>query len=61
MKDRFHGVMETIWTSVGSFLQGYYKDKKAGTASEPLSQWQTFNAMFREVETLSKNKGVVSQ
>jgi hypothetical protein len=61
MKDRFHGVMETIWTSVGAFLQGYYRDKKAGTASEPLSQWQTFNAMFREVETLSKNKGVVTQ
>jgi N-acetyl-beta-hexosaminidase len=52
MKDRFYGVMQTIWSPVSSFLSGYYR-KEGGTTNEPNNQWDCFRAMFAEVEKLS--------
>lgn len=59
MRGRYLGVMETVWTSVSNFLDGYYgKTKAVVEALEPQktnpnqNPWNTFKAMYTEVEKL---------
>jgi hypothetical protein len=57
MKDRFYGIMETVWSSASSFLRGYYSAKKQpGATTETNTAWFAFTAMYREIETLSSVK-----
>jgi hypothetical protein len=57
MKDRFYGIMETVWSPAASFLRGYYASKKqSAPATESNTPWQAFNAMYKEIETLSARK-----
>jgi hypothetical protein len=45
MKERFYGVMETVWSPAGSFLNDFYK-KKPSAENTPEN---CFRAMFDEV------------
>jgi hypothetical protein len=45
MKDRYQGIVQTVWSDVGSFLDGYYgkkTDPNAGTNTP----WDCFKAVF---------------
>jgi hypothetical protein len=45
MKDRFQGVMQTVWSDAGRFLSREYHSDLNGKTPQNNS-WQTFVAMF---------------
>jgi hypothetical protein len=47
MADRFAGVMQTVWTGTGSFLNKDYTSKPEATNS-----WNCFTSMFGEIKKL---------
>lgn len=49
MKPRYQGMMQTVWSSAGRFLQQYYNENDTVTNSPA----NCFRAMFTEIETLS--------
>jgi hypothetical protein len=55
MKDRFMGIVETVWSSTGSFLQGYY-GKQPQPDTSNMTPWHTFKAMYDEVKKVSGSK-----
>lgn len=46
MRDRYYGIMETVWSSAGNFLTGYYAP---ASTTDTMTPWHTFRAMFDEV------------
>lgn len=51
MKPRFYGMMQTVWMGAGSFLNGFYenkKDKNGGTDTD----WNCFKAMYTKIDSL---------
>lgn len=59
MREKFLGVMETVWSSVSDFLNGYYGKTKPATPpdnnprNDPNNTpWNTFKAMYNKVEAL---------
>lgn len=60
MRERYLGVMETTWTSVSNFINGFYGVKATGVSAlvdEPKrdpnqTPWQTFKAMYAEVKKM---------
>jgi hypothetical protein len=46
MKDRFQGMVQTVWSDAGSFLR---RDYGAQTNTEAKSPWNCFTAMFDEI------------
>lgn len=52
MKDRFQGMLQTIWSGAGQFMDEYYEVKPAGK-EDKFSQPKTFKAMFAEIEAVS--------
>ncbi|MBD0299630.1 MAG: hypothetical protein ICV82_05080 [Nitrososphaera sp.] len=60
MKGRFLGVMETVWSSVSQFFDGYYGKQKTinppptGTQGENTvnTPWNTLKAMYAEMEKI---------
>ena len=51
LKDRFDGVMQTVWSGAGSFMDKDYKSKEDATNS-----WNCFTAMFSELKKLVPEK-----
>jgi hypothetical protein len=52
LQERFAGVMQTVWSGAGSFLDKDYKSDANATNS-----WNCFTAMFGEIKQLqSKEK-----
>jgi hypothetical protein len=49
LKDRFEGVMQTVWSGAGSFMDRDYKSKPDATNS-----WNCFTAMFGEIKKLQQ-------
>jgi N-acetyl-beta-hexosaminidase len=49
LKDRFEGVMQTVWSDSGQFLQRELKSKPEATNS-----WNCFKAMFGEIKKLQQ-------
>jgi hypothetical protein len=47
LKERFDGVMQTVWSGMGSFLEKDYTSKPDATNS-----WNCFTAMFGEIKKL---------
>jgi Glycosyl hydrolase family 20, catalytic domain len=47
MRGRFEGVMQTVWSGAGSFLDRDYKSEPSATNS-----WNCFTAMFDEIRKL---------
>ncbi|PWT94626.1 MAG: glycoside hydrolase [Bacteroidetes bacterium] len=44
MKDRFQGMMQTVWSGVSPFLDGYFG--KANPSTDGLSAWNCFTSMY---------------
>lgn len=53
MKDRFYGVMETVWSGVGSFLNDYYGKKASTQNTDKNTPANCFRAIFGQVSKLS--------
>ncbi len=51
MKGRFLGMVETVWSPVASFLNGYYGKQQATKieADTTNTPWHTFKAMYAEI------------
>jgi hypothetical protein len=47
MKDRYLGMMQTIWSGAGQFLDNYYGRKPDNSAN---SQVNCFKALFGEIQ-----------
>ena len=45
MKDRFLGMMQTVWSGVSPFLDGFYQDKPAADNTNK-TPWANFKAIF---------------
>ncbi len=57
MRNKFLGVMETVWAPPGSFFQEYYSRKKAGfNGPQEETTTAAFLAMFDEVDRLASKK-----
>jgi hypothetical protein len=53
MKNRFDGMMQTVWSDVDSFLDGYYNkkpDKDGGTKTP----WHSFITLYDTIDKLNK-------
>ncbi|WP_421827528.1 family 20 glycosylhydrolase [Larkinella sp.] len=48
MKDRFHGMIQTVWSDAGSFLDEYYGRKKTDESGNTASN--CFRALYEEIE-----------
>jgi len=53
MKNRFQGMVQTIWSGAGSFMDEYY-GRKTNAREEKYSQPKTFNALCSEIEAQTK-------
>jgi hypothetical protein len=51
MKERFQGIVQTVWSDAGSFLDRDYAGKATGKNPEN-NPWNTFKAMFDELDKL---------
>lgn len=51
MKPHFAGVMQTVWSGAGSFMDGFYadaKDDKGGT----MTPWNCFKQLYNKIDSL---------
>lgn len=60
MKPRFYGIMQTVWSSAGAFMEGFY-DHKPDSDGGDQTAWNTFRVMFERIETLENQAKTVSQ
>jgi hypothetical protein len=51
LRDRFQGVVQTVWSGAGSFLDRDYQGKATGQNAER-NPWNTFQAMMDELAKL---------
>lgn len=49
MKDRYQGIMQTVWSGAESFLDGYYKDSKDQKGGDN-TPWHTFKTSFAKIK-----------
>jgi hypothetical protein len=60
MKNNYYGMMQTDWSGCSDFIDGFYKTNttnKSDDNSEPISlltSWDSFRAMTRKINELSK-------
>ncbi|MBL7699661.1 MAG: family 20 glycosylhydrolase [Chitinophagaceae bacterium] len=55
MKDRFQGMVQTVWTDAETFLRE--RDAvKQGKTTTGLSQWASFDSMFKRIDELASGK-----
>lgn len=53
MKDKFQGMVQTVWSSTENFLKEYQAAKE-GTRTEGLSQWNCFEKLYEKINELGK-------
>lgn len=51
MKERFMGVVQTVWSGAGQFLDSYYGRGMEGNSNTPVN---CFKALFDEITKLTK-------
>jgi hypothetical protein len=51
MKDRYHGMVQTVWSPVEEFLDGYYGRRKDEQAGENTA-WNCFKVMYDSINKL---------
>ena len=62
MKPRYYGMMQTVWSGSEAFMDGFYglKSESAQGAVHPknatFTPWDTFRAMYKRMDELSKEK-----
>lgn len=52
MRDRYYGVMQTVWSGAGSFMDGYYENRLDEDRGDS-TQWNTFKTMYDEINQLN--------
>jgi hypothetical protein len=66
MKDRYYGIVQTVWMPCGRFMDGYYglQVEMAGRnkelAAKSITDWDSFRAMVKKVDELYKSSTAVS-
>ena len=50
MKDRFAGMLQTVWSGTGDFLKGYYAAKKPDVKDQ--NPWTCFTLLFDHIGKL---------
>ena len=55
MKDRFQGMVQTVWSGAADFLKEY-EEAKAGKKITGFSQWACFDKMFERINELASGK-----
>lgn len=55
MKERFQGMLHTVWSDAGSFLKEC-ANAKAGNQKAGLGQWACFDKLFARVNQLASSK-----
>ncbi len=53
MKDRFGGIMQTVWSGPADFLAGFYGRKTDPKAGEN-TPWHAFRTMYDRISALEK-------
>ncbi|QEC67848.1 family 20 glycosylhydrolase [Panacibacter ginsenosidivorans] len=53
MSEHFKGMMQTVWSDAGSFLDGFYGIKKDDKAGEN-TPWDCFRALYQKLGTLAE-------
>ena len=56
MKDHYQGMIQTIWSGAGKFLDNYYGKKPENSDNSPDSQVVCFKALFGEIKNLEETK-----
>jgi len=51
MQARFKGMMQTVWSGAGEFLNGFYADKKDSKGGDE-TPWACFKAMYGKIGSL---------
>ncbi|WP_186755543.1 family 20 glycosylhydrolase [Echinicola salinicaeni] len=51
MKPRFYGMMQTVWSGAGSFMDGFYENKPDRDGGQETA-WNTFRKMFAKIQEL---------
>ena len=49
LRERFQGVVQTVWSPAGVFL-----DKKRQSRPDKPNSWQCFTALFKEIKKLAR-------
>jgi uncharacterized protein involved in tellurium resistance len=45
MKDRYKGIVQTVWSDAGSFMEGFYAKKKDDKGGDN-TPWNSFTTIF---------------
>ncbi|MEP6684599.1 MAG: family 20 glycosylhydrolase [Parafilimonas sp.] len=51
MQPHFYGMMQTVWSGAGEFLNGFYNNKKDENGGDNTS-WNCFKTMFSKIDNL---------
>ncbi len=51
MQDKFYGMMQTVWSDAGRFLEGFYANKKDAAGSENTS-WNCFITLYNKINSM---------
>jgi len=60
VKDRYYGMLQTVWMGCGAFMDGYYGIKMEMTernrelAAKSISDWDSFRAMVKKIDELNQ-------
>ena len=50
MKDRYQGIVQTVWSDAGSFLEGFYGKKKDNKGGDD-TPWNSFTTLFPKTKS----------
>jgi hypothetical protein len=53
LKENYQGMMQTVWSDTGSFLDGFYNKKKDNEGGDN-TPWSCFRALFDTIKTASQ-------
>lgn len=53
MKERYKGIMQTVWSDAGAFMEGFYAKKKDDMGGDD-TPWNSFTTLFDKTNTKQK-------
>ncbi|HEX8040969.1 MAG TPA: family 20 glycosylhydrolase [Chryseosolibacter sp.] len=56
MKERYKGIVQTVWSDAGSFMEGFYGKKKDDKGGDDTA-WNSFTTLFEKSNTKIKPAG----
>lgn len=54
MKDRYQGIVQTVWSDAGRFMEGFYANAKDDKGGED-TPWKSFTTLFEKGKTKPKS------